>query len=65
MLPGGLTLDTDSEVNEHSKLHIREKLLNNSTTRNIRNKTIDVPHLSLAQDFRSAKKTLHARSNLG
>ena len=38
-----LTLDTDSELNEQSKLHFREKLMNNSTTRNIRNKTIDVP----------------------
>ena len=28
MIPGALTLDTDSEV-ETSKLHIREKLLNN------------------------------------
>jgi len=42
LIPGSLLLDTDSEV-QHSKFSIREKLLNNSTTRNIRNKTIDVP----------------------
>lgn len=32
--------------------------MNNSTTRNIRNKTIDVP------DFHSSRKNAHARSNL-
>lgn len=57
VIPGSLMLDTDSEV--QSKLHIREKLMNNSTTRNIRNKTIDVP------DLHSARKHVHARSNLG
>ena len=57
VIPGSLMLDTDSEV--QSKLHIREKLMNNSTTRNIRNKTIDVP------DLHSARKHQHARSNLG
>jgi len=40
VIPGGITLDTDSEVGA-SKLQIREKLINNSTTRNIRNRTID------------------------
>jgi len=50
-------LDTDSDV-QNSKFNIREKLLNNSTTRNIRNKTIDVP------DFHSSRKNVHARSNL-
>jgi len=57
-IPGGLMLDTDSE-GYASKLQIRDKLLNNSTTRNIRNRTIDVPELH------SAKKNAHARSNLG
>jgi len=61
MIPGGLTLDTDSEV-EVSKMAFREKLVNNSTTRNIRNKTIDVP--VLGSEFRTAKK-INARSNLG
>lgn len=42
VIPGTLILDTDSEA-ETSKLQIREKLINNSTTRNIRNKTIDIP----------------------
>ena len=44
LIPGSLTLDTDSEA-DTSKLFIREKLINNSTTRNIRNKTIDVPSI--------------------
>ena len=44
LVPGTLTLDTDSEA-DASKLQIREKLLNVSTTRNIRNKTIDVPSM--------------------
>lgn len=65
IIPGSLTLDTDSEMNQFSKLQIREKLINNSTTRNIRNRTIDVPGLQLEKDVRSAKKTVHARSNLG
>lgn len=63
MIPGGLTLDTDSEADQ-SKLHFREKLMNVSTTRNIRNKTIDVPSMHGTSDFRTAKKG-HARSNLG
>lgn len=63
MIPGGLTLDTDSEADQ-SKLHFREKLMNVSTTRNIRNKTIDVPSIHGTSDFRTAKKG-HARSNLG
>ena len=63
MIPGGLTLDTDSEL-DASKLQIRDKLVNNSTTRNIRNKTIDVPSL-VGSDFFSAKKTGNTRSNLG
>ena len=44
-MPGGLTLDTDSEL-EVSKIHLRHNLANASTTRNIRNRTIDVPHIS-------------------
>ena len=40
VIPGSITLDTDSEVNQ-SNLHIRDKLMNNNTTRNIRNRTID------------------------
>ena len=64
MIPGGLTLDNDSEV-DYSKLQFREKLLNVSTTRNIRNKTIDVPSL-LGQEYLTAKKpSLHGRSTLG
>ena len=63
MIPGGLTLDTDSEADQ-SKLQFREQLMNNSTTRNIRNKTIDVPSLH-GDNFRTAKKQGHARSNLG
>ena len=46
MIPGGLTLDNDSEA-DHSKLLFRDKLLNVNTTRNIRNKTIDVPGLMM------------------
>ena len=52
-MPAGLTLDTDSEA-DASKLFLREKLLNASTTRNIRNKTIDVP--SLVSDYRTPRK---------
>ena len=63
MIPDGLTLDTDSEADQ-SKLQFREKLHNISTTRNIRNKTIDVPSLH-GNDFRTAKKQGQARSNLG
>ena len=45
-MPGGLTLDTDSEL-EVSKIHLRHNLAGNaSTTRGIRNRTIDVPHIS-------------------
>ena len=58
----GLTLDTDSEA-DASKLFIREKLMNSNTSRNIRNKTIDVP--SYGNDYRTPKKGIHARSNLG
>ena len=65
MIPGSLTLDNDSEIDQ-SKLAIREKLLNVSTTRNIRNKTIDVPNLMGGQDFLTAKKQgIHGRSTLG
>lgn len=53
-IPGVLTLDTDSEA-EISKLHIRDKLMNNSTTRNIRNKTIDVPSLQ-GSDFATQRR---------
>ena len=44
-LPGGLTLDTDSEL-DVSKIQLRQHLTNANTTRNIRNRTIDVPHVS-------------------
>ena len=44
-MPAGLTLDTDSEINV-SKIHLRQNLANASTTRNIRNRTIDVPQVS-------------------
>ena len=47
---------------------IREKLLNNNTTRNIRNKTIDVPNLMGNNDssFMSVKKSsVKGRSTLG
>ena len=59
-MPG--MLDTDSEA-DNSKFAIREKLLNVSTTRNIRNKTIDVPNL----DFRTTakKQKAVARSGMG
>ena len=51
---------------ETSKLHIREKLLNNNmTTRNFRNKTIDAPSINLSSELRTSKKQVHARSNLG
>ena len=64
LIPGTLTLDTDSEA-DTSKLHIREKLMNVSTTRNIRNKTIDVPSM-IGSEYRTGKKIkLHTRSNLG
>ena len=61
MIPG-MMLDTDSEA-DASKFAIREKLLNVSTTRNIRNKTIDVPSLDLRTTAKKAK--INARSNLG
>ena len=38
-LPGGLTLDTDSEL-DVSKIQLRHHLANANTTRNIRNRTI-------------------------
>ena len=63
MIPGGLTLDTDSEL-DNSKMQIREKLKNNNTTRNIRNKTIDIPG-NVGAEFHSPKKQGHARSNMG
>ena len=45
-MPAGLTLDTDSEM-EISKIHLRHNLQNNaSTARHMRNRTIDVPHVS-------------------
>ena len=67
VIPGSLTLDTDSEA-DASKLFIREKLMKNNTSRNIRNKTIDVP--SLASDYKTPRKGFGnqqplARSNLG
>lgn len=40
VIPGSITLDTDSEA-DASKLFLREKLMNTNTTRNIRNRTID------------------------
>ena len=65
LIPGTLTLDTDSEA-DASKLQIREKLMNVSTTRNIRNKTIDVPSMIGSESFRTGKKPkIHTRSNLG
>ena len=44
-MPAGLTLDTDSEL-DVSKIQLRHNLANASTARNIRNRTIDVPHIS-------------------
>ena len=55
LIPGTLTLDTDSEA-DASKLQIREKLINVSTTRNIRNKTIDVPSLIGSEQYHTGKK---------
>ena len=63
LIPGPLTLDTDSEA-DASKLQIREKLINVSTTRNIRNKTIDVPSM-IGSEYRTGKKQKMHRSNLG
>ena len=63
LMPGALTLDTDSEM-DVSKLHIRDKLMATNTTRNFRNKTIDVPSL-LGSELSTSKKQVHARSNLG
>ena len=51
-LPGGLTLDTDSEL-DVSKIQLRHHLANANTTRNIRNRTIDVPHV--ASDLHTKK----------
>ena len=51
-LPGGLTLDTDSEL-DVSKIQLRHHLANANTTRNIRNRTIDVPHI--ASDLHTKK----------
>jgi len=53
-------LDTDSEA-DVSKLQFREKLNVNSTTRNIRNRTIDVS-MHGSSEFQTAKKS--SRSNL-
>ena len=61
VVPGGLTLDNDSEIDQ-SKLTIREKMKNAQTTRNSRNKTIDIP---MGQDiFSSKKKSVGGRSTL-
>ena len=63
-IPGGLTLDNDSDI-VHSKLAMRDKLMNVATTRNIRNNTMDVAS-HLGQDFMPTKRTnVHGRSALG
>ena len=56
-MPAGLTLDTDSEINV-SKIHLRHNLANASTARNIRNRTIDVPHVS-SELHNGSKKNNH------
>ena len=58
LIPGSLMLDTDSDVQNNSKFNLREKMMNNSTTRNIHNKTIDVT------EFQNSRKNSLARSNL-
>ena len=55
-MPAGLTLDTDSEM-EVSKIHLRHKLVNDSTTRNLRNRTIDVPYM--ASELKGTKNNNH------
>ena len=62
-IPGGLTPDTDSEVNQ-SKLAIRDKLMNVNTTRNIRYNTLDVSN-HIGQDSMPTKRNVHGRSALG
>ena len=55
-MPAGVTLDTDSEM-DVSKIHLRTKLAVGSTTRNSRNKTIDVPYMT--PDLRTTNKSNH------
>ena len=55
-MPAGLTLDTDSEM-EVSRIHLRHKLANDATTRNLRNRTIDVPYM--ASELKGKKNSNH------
>lgn len=60
--PGGLTLDVDSALGSQSRLSFKERLGNSSTTRNIRNNTIDIPGVQSGGDiFRTAKKSVQMR----